>query len=386
MLIDVVIPSYRASRELLEGILNIEVPSDCVTKFIIVIDNPTAEVDWLLSRQMEEVGNLVVVRNPKNVGASVTRNNGIKASSADYIVFIDDDTKPVADILKYYAAAIKISGEDFDGFAGPTVLPIDHRHTSTAILLSGVSFFWTYPREASTGPWAVTANVCVHNDAKTNDEHHLYDTDFIKTGGGEDIDNCLKLRKPMLKCVPNAVAHHPWWKNGGRDYMHFLRWAVGGSLLIKKHPQHSFQTPPNVVEVAALLLVASPYLVRSHGIHLSSLLSLVVHLFLMDSALEGGSIVYNSDNRLLLFRTCGCNIAQYPLILLETNFIRLCSETGHLLGPLQCGCFRMCYRFDWYCGSHPAYRTDCFIRDSIRLFFSAAMGSRVLWTRTRQTP
>jgi glycosyltransferase involved in cell wall biosynthesis len=386
MLIDVVIPSYRALRELLEGILKIEVPSDCVTKFIIVIDNPSAEVDWLMSRQMEEVGNLTVLRNAKNVGASITRNNGIKASSADWIVFIDDDVKPAADILKEYAAAIKISGADYDGFAGPTVLPIDHRHISTAILLSGVSFFWTYPSEALTTPWAVTANVGVRNYAKTNDEHHLFDTDFIKTGGGEDIDYCLNLKKRTLKCVPNAVAHHPWWNNCRRDYNHFFRWAVGDCLLIKKHPQHSFLTPPNVVEVATLLLVASPYLVRSHGVHVSSLLSLSVQLFLMDSAFEGASIVYNTNNWLLLFRTCGYNIVQYPLILLETNFIRLCSETGHLLGPLQCGRFRVCYRFDWFCGSHPAYRTDCFRRDSIRFFVFAAMASRALWTWTRQTP
>lgn len=388
LLIDVVIPSYRASRELLEGILKIEVPADCVTKFIIVIDNPTADVDWLMARQMEEVGNLTVVRNAKNVGASVSRNNGIKASSADWILFIDDDVKPSQDILKEYFKAIKTSGADYDGFAGPTVLPVDCRHISTATLLSGVSFFWTYPSKASTVPWAVTANVAFKNYAKTDNEYLLFDVDFIKSGGGEDIDYCLRLRKVALKCVPNAIAHHPWWNDGRRDYLHFFRWAYGDCLLIHKHPQHSFITPPNVVEVLAILLIISPYLLWSHGVQVSSLLSLFLHLFLMDTVLESASLICDPENQLLLFRTCGYNVAQYPLILLETNFIRLCSETGHLLGPLQSGRIRGCYRFDWFCGSHPSYRMDCFKRDSIRFIIFLAVASRALliWVQVQQTP
>ena len=386
MLIDVVIPSFRVTREYIEGILKINVPSDCVTKFIIVIDNTNADAEWLMSRQMEEAGNLTVVRNAKNVGASISRNNGIKASSADWIVFIDDDVKPTADILKEYATAIKNNGADYDGFAGPTVLPIDYRHISTAILLSGVSFFWTYPSKAPTTPWVVTANSCFRNFAKTNDENHLFDTDFIKTGGGEDIDYCLNLEKPTLKCVPRAIANHPWWNDGKRDYMHFFRWAVGDCLLIHKHPKHSFLTPPNVVEVAALLLLASPHLVWSYGTPALSLLFLFMLLFLVDTALESISINCTDDKRPLLYKTCGYNIVQYILILLEANFIRLCSETGHLLGPLQCGRLRICYRFDWFCGSHSTYQTDCFKRDSIRFFIFAAMVSRSLWTWTQQAP
>ena len=57
MLVDVVIPSFRVKREYIEGILKINVPSDCVTKFIIVIDNTNADAKWLMSRQMEEAGN-----------------------------------------------------------------------------------------------------------------------------------------------------------------------------------------------------------------------------------------------------------------------------------------------------------------------------------------
>ena len=221
ILLDVVVPSFRAERALLEGILNITVPAeDCVTKLIVAIDNPDLDIRWLKELQREECDKILVLENARNIGASHSRNVGIKESSADWILLLDDDVQPIEDILVKYVGAIKRHGDDYDAFVGPTILPEDGRYFSTAVLLSGVSFFWTYALTSDEMPWGITANLLVRNYAKES-EPLLFDPDFIKTGGGEDIDYCLRLfkrssesKRKALKCVPGAVALHPWWSNG----------------------------------------------------------------------------------------------------------------------------------------------------------------------------
>jgi hypothetical protein len=48
-------------------------------------------------------------------------------------------------------------------------------------------------------PWAVTANVAVVNS------HVDFDLRFPKTGGGEDIDYCLKVTGGRLLPVPQVI-------------------------------------------------------------------------------------------------------------------------------------------------------------------------------------
>ena len=124
ILLDVVVPSFRAERALLEGILNITVPAeDCTTKFIITIDNPDLDIRWLKELQRKECDKILVLENARNMGASHSRNVGIKESSADWILLLDDDVQPIEDILVKYVEAIKTHGDNYDAFVGPTILP-----------------------------------------------------------------------------------------------------------------------------------------------------------------------------------------------------------------------------------------------------------------------
>lgn len=388
VLVDVVIPSFRVERALLEGILAINVPENCITKFIIVIDDPDLNIDWLQELQRKEFNKILLLRNTKNMGASHSRNVGIKESSADWILFIDDDVKPSPDILIKYLEAIKEHGTEYDAFVGPTFLPEDHRNFSTAVLLSGVAFFWTLASTSDTMPWGITANLLVRNFTKIN-KPLLFDCRFIKTGGGEDIDYCLKLferttKKKALKCVPAAKADHPWWSKGNRDYRHFYNWAVGDSYLIYKHPEHSFLTPPNIVEFMFLMTFCSVL----HSLRYwtltttGTLWTLIPLIFIVDTAFESIPILSGEEEKKLslLKKTCGRDYYLYPLILADMNFIRICSEVGHFLGPLSHGQFRICYRFDWFCGMHSTYRSQCMTRDTLRLF-AFSMLSYFVWAR-----
>lgn len=375
LLIDVVVPSFRVNRVLLEGILNINIPANCVTKFIVVVDDPNADATWLTDYQRDTVDRVNVLFNVVNLGAPESRNVGIKESAADWILFIDDDVVPDTNILVHYAEAIVEQGDSYDAFVGPTILTEDHRIYSTSVLLSGVSFFWTFALTSDEMPWGVTANLMVRNYAKMYEKPLLFDSRYIKTGGGEDIDYCLKLAKlttklkRVLKCVPLAVAHHPWWSGGRREYGHFFRWAIGDSLLINHHPSQSFTTPPNVVECIALLLCTTvTYCMSGGNVSWIKVLLTSIAILMFDTACEVYDVFSGDETNKfrILNNTCGRHYHKYVIILLEMNLVRLCSEFGHLLGPLRSYELRLCRRFDWFCGTLPGYPGKCFNRDLFR--------------------
>ena len=118
IMIDVITPSYRVDATFLERIVNLKVPSYCETTFIIIVDNPKANIKWLREIEKEKQGSLRVRKNPTNVGASSSRNVGLKESAADWVVFLDDDVIPDDNLLVEYSKAITNHGDKYDGFAG----------------------------------------------------------------------------------------------------------------------------------------------------------------------------------------------------------------------------------------------------------------------------
>ena len=87
----------------------------------------------------------------------------------------------------------------------------------------------------------------------------LFNPVFPKTGGGEDIDYCLKKKEFFIKNVengkpfigaPNVIITHPWWNNGNKDYKRFYLWATGDGRLVKMYPELSYNDlAPNSAEL-----------------------------------------------------------------------------------------------------------------------------------------
>ena len=264
--LDVVVPSYRADHALLDRILALPVPPRTVTLFVIQLDNPASPAAQATRAALDAAHRdnpwVRVRMNPVNVGASETRNRGLRESAADFVLFLDDDVVPDRAILAAYVASIRANPRA-TGFIGPTVLPDVATVRQAAVHLAEVSFFWDIATRMPTErhlPWGVTANLCVRRDP---DGRLRFNRAFPRTGGGEDIDFCLKARAWHLAAdptadgfvaTPNAVASHPYLEGGACPLAHFSGWSYGDGHLIDLYPDLSYRNLPELAE--ALLLGA----------------------------------------------------------------------------------------------------------------------------------
>ena len=99
-------------------------------RFIIVVDGPQPESAWIELRALARQRHLELIatkpgRHGWPAGAGAARNTGIAHSRADWILFLDDDTTPNADLLHRYAEAMAATAgsglKNVFGFAGVTV-------------------------------------------------------------------------------------------------------------------------------------------------------------------------------------------------------------------------------------------------------------------------
>jgi glycosyltransferase involved in cell wall biosynthesis len=160
--------------------------------FIIIIDDPNSPSIDLLQQKYGADPFVRIRVNKTNLGASASRNRGMKESAADWIHFLDDDVTPEEDLLVQTAKVIR-ERPDVVGFIGTSRFPTAANVFTTAIHLADVTYFWDIARkrpEDTDLPWGVTANLIV----RRNPDGVEFDLIFPKTGGGEDIDFCRKKR------------------------------------------------------------------------------------------------------------------------------------------------------------------------------------------------
>ena len=266
--LDVVVPTYRVQPDLLERILALRVPPGVTTQFTIICDRPgnaaaTTAIEALTRAHTDDP--MVRIRtNDANIGAGPSRNRGLAESAADWVLFLDDDVVPDPDILAAYAAAIRLHPRA-TGFVGHSRLPPPTNSRQAGVHLAGVAFFWGIARanpQHTELPWGVTANLCVRRPPPGTLE---FDEAFPKTGGGEDIDFCLRLRE-LVRCTvadsegfvaaPAAVVTHPWWDGGRPALSHFSGWAGGDGYLIDVFPALTYRNLPDLCETLLALSLA----------------------------------------------------------------------------------------------------------------------------------
>lgn len=372
--LDVVIPSYRVDLSILRCILSMKVPDDVCTLFIIVVDNPgsphLAAVQALEAEP--QFRNRVRVRvQPRNMGVSEARNRGIRESSAQWILFMDDDVTPSSTTISTYATAIRSFGAQAAGFVGPTKFPPPKNIRCAAVQASYLTYFWELPArspmaspalpEQSTVPWGVTANLLLRRTKGLQ-----FDPAFPRTGGGEDIAACLDLQQELnlpLVCVPSVDVVHPWWDRGSFSSWRFFAWTQGDGLLMDMYPEHKYRCPPNAVELTAFILLAAflqplysllcnGTMAATPGIWMMVLFAIWITEFAADAYVTltdesaPGSVWAQSTSS----SNFTCRLRRIATSMLSTTF-KNHVEIGHLWIQLKRRRWsNVCARFDWHCG------------------------------------
>jgi GT2 family glycosyltransferase len=156
----------------------------------------------------------------------------------------------------------------------------------SAVLMSYLTFmFEIAANEIYTYPaWGVTANLLVKRLGVR------FDTVYAKTGGGEDVDFCLRLLNSTggrLKSAPRAEVCHPFWPGGIRVLLsHFFHWAVGDGALFQRYPSHCYTSWPNIAEAFALFTLCWVVFLRVHSLSVHALTAEALALFVVDFAVE----------------------------------------------------------------------------------------------------
>ncbi|KAG2341695.1 glycosyltransferase family 2 protein [Suillus weaverae] len=362
MTLDIVIPSYRVLLPFLDVILALKESPTCETMFIIIIDNPHSPKITELEAKYAHRPDIRIRVNESNLGASASRNRGMKESAADWILFLDDDVTPQDDILIEAEKAIRLNPQAA-GFIGNTYFPVASTIFTNAVHLAGVTHFWDIaakmPQNESDMPWGVTANLI----ARRVQDGVEFDLQFPKTGGGEDIDFCRKKRDFSVAHggegfypAPRVVATHPWWSDGQRSYWRFYMWSKGDGGLIKLYPNLTYlDHSPNSAELflistASTVLGSFTYLFTRSFVVFNISMSLALATVIANIVHDMYRHLWRDTNRTKALRSSLRGLG-WAVAVAESALIRMASEGGRLIGLLERGEIMLVgHRFDWFTG------------------------------------
>ncbi|KZT74468.1 glycosyltransferase family 2 protein [Daedalea quercina L-15889] len=363
--LDVVIPCYRVHLGYMDRFLALRSSPTCTVMFIVIVDDPCSPNIATLMGKYAHRPDVRIRVNAQNLGASASRNRGLQESSAEWVIFLDDDVTPEDNVLVEAEKAIRANPKAA-GFVGTALFPVADTIATAAIHLAGVTYFWDIARKRADDddlPWGVTANLIARRDKEDN---IVFDLRFPKTGGGEDIDYCRRKRNFSMAdggngfcAAPNVVVTHPWWNHGRRYWWRFYVWSKGDGALVAMYPEYTYrQVVPNSAEVLVLCVVAT---IGSCGVSLllhgatTRVLQIALHgaraciAVLVTNILHD---VYRHGWR-NIDRTGALNMSlggwALFLAIIESTFIRIFSEYGRLVGMIERREFGAVGRsFDWF--------------------------------------
>lgn len=199
-----------------------------------------------------------VVHYDENRGASYARNTGFNYSTADWVLFLDDDVIPDENILDAYAGALR-RYPDAKVFVGQTELPASNMWTAM-LQTCNVGYFYGIAKQMIHPSWGVTANLMVRGSRYNHTIQ--FKNIFPKTGGGEDIDLVYQFKewysllgRRVTVGVPEAKVQHPRWNNGDPCYRQITGWAWGDSMCITEWSKKTFMAFSNWIETVTFVLV-----------------------------------------------------------------------------------------------------------------------------------
>ncbi|KAI0709777.1 nucleotide-diphospho-sugar transferase [Earliella scabrosa] len=360
--LDVIVPCYRVDLRSLDAFLALQPSDTCSVNFIIIVDNPQSPNIGDLLLKHGHRPDVRIRINEQNLGASASRNRGLDESAAEWVHFLDDDVIPDTNLLIEAEKAIR-AHPDAAGFVGTVHFPSADTVFTAAVHLSGATYFWDIASKITEDvPWGVTANLIVRRNIR---DGVVYDLQFPKTGGGEDVDFCCRKRasslaqgRQPLHAAPDVKVTHPWWHGGHRSYWRFYMWAKGDAHLMTRHPQHTYRdTTPDAAECLLLSYVVFLGSLPIALLDRALALRVVRTAMLTARSVVLANIAHDLYHRLLLHpeRHAGMKTtvrgARWVCAVVEASLIKMFARCGRVVGILERGDFGLLLkRFDWFCG------------------------------------
>ena len=275
-LISIIIPVYNQAKTLKNTLESIK-QQTLKDYEIILIDDASADNPCKIAQNYTNN----IIKNAKNLGPSVTRNKGIKASKSDILAFIDSDCIATKNWLEkiykeFNNPAIKI-------IMGQVKIP------ESTLLGNSISALG-FPAGANLGfekVWKVkngyTNHVSSCNMAIRKEifkKYGMFDETFL-LAGGEDSEFSLRLAQNgiLVKYIPEVLIYHEprkslksfirWQVYRGRSNYHFKKRVKNIKSLIKlriwyaKNVILSNISDPKIVLIFPLLILS--FILQQYG-------------------------------------------------------------------------------------------------------------------------
>jgi len=90
-LISIITPAYNREQYIQEAIESVQNQSVSDWEMLIIDDCSTDETVKVVQQYQAEDNRIILLKNPKNLGISATRNHGLQAAKGTYIAMLDSD-------------------------------------------------------------------------------------------------------------------------------------------------------------------------------------------------------------------------------------------------------------------------------------------------------
>jgi GT2 family glycosyltransferase len=236
MKISVIIPTCDRVDRLKECLGRIEGADEIV----VADDSQMTETREFVQRDYK---NILWVQGQRK-GPAANRNSGAKASSGDWLVFIDDDCLPCGNWL----AEIRKATTGCDVVEGKTVCPDKTNHPFEDVV------------ENLTGDLLWSCNLAIRRSLFERlggfDEHFLI-------AGGEDLELARRLRmsKSRIQFASDAIVHHPVRRlsfGGLVDKVFQMHWHILYRLKVDSSRSATFQEVVDLLRNTARSILSCP--------------------------------------------------------------------------------------------------------------------------------
>ena len=230
--ISIVIPAYNNFSYTKQCVFSIFKNHPLLDFEIIIIDNGSTDETKEYFANFHGLKNFRFISNNENLGFAKASNMGVKVSSSENILFLNNDTvvsKGAIDELYYSIDAVEAKALKI-GAAGPLLLYPDKKIQEAGIVFSeNLVPYNAYSKTDIFGCWqsdikntiyirsynALTA-ACLMLKKEIFEAAGGFDEGYIN--GFEDVDLCLKLREAGYKLIfnPKSIIFHFEEKTAGR--------------------------------------------------------------------------------------------------------------------------------------------------------------------------